>query len=124
MTATDITAFAPISGDVSVAYLTIENNTDDDLSITDVSSPQFGRVEIHETTVVDGVARMARRSALEVPRLGSAVLQEGGLHLMLLEPHQPIGVGDRISLQLSYAQGGMLIVDAVMRSRIPTGDSS
>ena len=124
VTATDVVAFAPVTGDVSVAYLTIENHTDEDVLIASVSSPQFERVEIHETTIVDGVARMSRRSALEVPRRASVALEEGGLHLMLLDPRSPVAAGDRVSLQLQYAQGGMLIVDAVMRSRLPAGESS
>lgn len=123
VTATDVVAFAPITGDISVAYLTIENHTDDAVVISEVSSPQFARVEIHETTIADGVARMSRRPELEVPRRGSVTLKEGGLHLMLLSPHKPIAAGDRVSLQLNYEQGGMLIVEAEMRSRVRTDES-
>ena len=71
---------------MSAGFLVITNNTDETVRITSVSSPQFKSVEIHETTVTDGISKMRELDALEVPAQGKVVLERGGKHLMLMRP--------------------------------------
>lgn len=78
---------APMPGmDMSAGYLTLTNNTADTITITDVTSPQFGKVELHQSIVEDGIARMVGLSHLEIPAGTSVVLEPGGKHLMLMQP--------------------------------------
>ena len=70
---------------MSAGYLVLTNNTNDPLHISEVRSPQFGSVEIHETTVTDGVSRMRELDGLDVPPQGSVTLERGGKHLMLMK---------------------------------------
>ena len=69
---------------MSAGFLVITNNTDESMRITKVSSPQFEAVEIHETTITDGVSRMRELPALVVPPESRLVLERGGKHLMLM----------------------------------------
>ena len=101
----------PIPGTyMSAGFFVLTNNTDEVISITSVDSPQFGRVEIHETTVTDGVSRMRELDALQVPAQGSVVLERGGKHLMLMQAQD---IGDSVTLQFVSGDAPVLSVDYV-----------
>ena len=98
LVASDVEITQPMPGrHMSAGFFVLTNNTDTDIRITSVTSPQFGAVEIHETTVADGVARMRELEALVVPARGSVTLERGGKHLMLM---QAADMGDSVELQL------------------------
>lgn len=98
LVASDVEITQPMPGrHMSAGFFVLTNNTDTDIRITSVTSPQFGAVEIHETTVADGVARMRELEALVVPARGSVTLERGGKHLMLM---QAADMGDSVALQL------------------------
>lgn len=98
LVASEVEVTRPMPGrHMSAGFLVLSNNTDAEIRITKVTSPQFGDVEIHETTVVDGVSRMRKLEALVVPARGSVTLQRGGKHLMLMRAGE---LGDAITLQL------------------------
>ena len=82
---------------MSAGYLVLTNNTAEPIRITGVTSPQFAAVEIHETTLEDGVARMRKLDTLVVPARQSVRLERGGKHLMLMRARD---LGDSVSLQL------------------------
>ncbi|MDJ0911241.1 MAG: copper chaperone PCu(A)C [Woeseiaceae bacterium] len=71
---------------MKAGYMTLTNNTDEAIRITRVSSPQFGRAEIHETFLEDDVARMRPVGVLTIPAGDAARLEPGGKHLMLMQP--------------------------------------
>ena len=71
---------------MSAGYLVLTNNTDEPLRITSVDSPQFGSVQVHETTITEGVSRMRELAELIVPAHDSVTLERGGKHLMLMRP--------------------------------------
>jgi len=69
-------------------------------------SPAAGRVEVHESTVVDGVMRMRRIEAVEVPAGTPVRLQPGGLHVMLLDLRRGLKEGDKVPLTLHFEVNG------------------
>jgi copper(I)-binding protein len=71
---------------MSAGYMTMTNNTGDAMTITHVTSPQFGSVEMHETVIENDVARMRRVEELVIPARGQVRLERGGKHLMLMKP--------------------------------------
>lgn len=81
---------------MSAGYFVITNSTDESTRITRVTSPQFEAVEVHETTISDGVSRMQELEALIVPAQSSVVLERGGKHLMLMRPGD---LQDSVTLQ-------------------------
>lgn len=93
---------------MSAGFLVITNNTDEVTRITRVSSPQFEAVEIHETTITDGISRMRELEALVVPARSSVVFERGGKHLMLMRPRD---LQDSVSLQFFNDDLPMLSVD-------------
>jgi periplasmic copper chaperone A len=93
---------APPHAEVSAAYLTIHNQTNQVRKFVGVSSPQFQKAELHQSIMVDGQERMRRISALTVEANGSVVLKPGGYHLMLIKPLQPLKAGDFVDLKLQF----------------------
>ena len=96
---------------MQAAYLELENTTRDNIRITHVTSPDFGTVEIHETTTVDGIARMR---PLDVPPRGSGRLERGGKHLMLMNP---VGAPESVTLEFHAGENLMLRIVAPVSSR-------
>lgn len=83
----------------------VENRCIKAAAIVSVRSAAYGSIELHETTRVDGVSRMRQLHQLTVEAKGSAVLQPGGLHLMLFDPLKPIAAGERVELRFKLADG-------------------
>ena len=116
---TDVTIFAPLPGSkMSVAYLTIANNTAEPLVISAITSPQFEAVEIHETTMTNDIARMRRIEALTIPPGRSTELREGAQHLMLMRPIGDPALGDAITLFIRDAAGGEVVVRSNLEARV------
>ncbi len=120
LVASDVEVTRPMPGmKMSAAFFVLTNNTDEPIRITSVTSPQFAAVEIHETTIEDGIARMRELDALVVPPSGSVTLERGGKHLMLMRPGE---LGDRVSLQLMSDDAPLLTIDYLFASASAPGD--
>lgn len=108
LVASDVHITRPLPGrHVSAGYLVLSNTTSKDIRITRVTSPEFGKVQIHETKIEDGVARMQALEELVVPAHGSVKLESGGKHLMLMRPDE---IEDSVSLQLYSGDAPVLTI--------------
>ncbi|MBN1378199.1 MAG: copper chaperone PCu(A)C [Gammaproteobacteria bacterium] len=96
---------APPGAQTMAAYMKIINDSDNEKAITAISSLEFGKVEMHRTSIEDGVARMRQLDALKIPAHSSLELVPGGIHLMLLEPEKEFMRGEMIVLYLTEADG-------------------
>ena len=106
LVAGDIEVTAPGPGvSISAGYMVLTNYSDGDILINSVSSPQFGEVELHETTVEDGVARMRPVPELLIRAGESVRLERGGLHLMMTRPHDDIE-----TITLNLHSGDLLLL--------------
>lgn len=115
---TDVVVLAPVPGStVSVAYLTFHNRGTRPLTIHDVSSTEFGRIEMHESTVVDEVARMRRLDSVMLTPGESLQFAAGGKHLMLMEPVAEPVPGTSITLLITYNEDDILILNAPLETR-------
>lgn len=65
------------------AYLTLANPGTDALTITAVTSPQFEAVDLHESRVENGVARMRPLPSVVLAGGATERFEPGGRHLML-----------------------------------------
>lgn len=106
---------APPTTRVLAAYMQITNLTDADLTITEITSPDFGSAELHRTVVEDGMARMLPVPELTVPATGSLQLAPGGLHLMLFDPVRPLAEGDSVTLVLHRSDGICITLSVPVR---------
>jgi copper(I)-binding protein len=73
-------------------------------------------VQIHETIIEDGIARMRPLPQLDVPPGGNVKLERGGKHLMLM---RPTGQSDAVSLQFYDGETLLLSVNSGYSARPP-----
>ena len=97
----------PIPGRrMSAGFMELTNNTSEAMTITHVVCTDYEKVEIHESTVEDGVAKMRRIPELVVPANSSLTLERGGLHLMLMG-----AAGEPDNVSLSFFDDDMLLLN-------------
>jgi len=105
----DVDITKPMPGrHMSAGFFVITNNTNEAIRVTRVESPQFASVEIHETTIEDGIARMRELGELLVPAHGNVTLERGGKHLMLMRPQD---LGETVTLHFFNEDIPVLTVD-------------
>jgi copper(I)-binding protein len=110
LVATDVVVTRPVPGmQMSAAYLSLTNKSDETIRISRVVSAQYESVQLHESIVKDGIARMRAIPVLEIPAGETITLKRGGKHLMLM---RPIGAADSVSLQFLDGDNLILAVDA------------
>ncbi len=108
LVASDVTVSGPMPR-MKAGYMTLTNNSDEAIVITRVSSPQFGRAEIHETVIEDNVSRMRPVEELTIAAGDAVSLEPGGKHLMLM---QPVDSPESVSLNLYTGDTLLLSVQA------------
>ncbi|MDN8578713.1 copper chaperone PCu(A)C [Corynebacterium bovis] len=89
--------------EMTAVFGELRNNSDEDVTITQVAGSIPGRFEIHE--VVDGAMR-PRSGGLTVPAHGTVTLRPGGDHIMVMDNRDDIAAGDAVSLTLTDSRGG------------------
>ena len=105
------------------AYLTLRNTGATPDRLLGGSTPAAARVEVHEMRMDGDVMRMRELQALDVPVGRSVKLEPGGLHLMLIGLRAPLGVGDKIPLQLHLDKAGTIdvVLDVQLKPIAPAG---
>ena len=100
-------------------YMTINNQSDSDVSIVSVSSPDFSSSMIHQTVIEDGLAKMRHHDELRVPAGQSVSLEPNGFHLMLMQPDRPLEPGDKVELVLEFSSGEIVVATVPVRAMTP-----
>jgi copper(I)-binding protein len=112
---------APPTSRVLAGYMTILNRGDEPVVITGIVSPDFDRTELHRTQIENGIARMIPVDSIPVPPGGKALLEPGGLHLMLFGPARVLQQNDIVRFELQYTGNARLAVEAQVTRK--AGDS-
>jgi len=95
----------PPGASVGAGYMTLTNNSDAVILITRVTSPQYGAVTLHQTSVEENVARMRAVAELTIPPGESVHLKPGGMHLMLMQQRHDV---DTVTLNF-HAQDKLVL---------------
>tara|TARA_Y100000768_G_scaffold105029_1_gene76958 strand:+ start:149 stop:574 length:426 start_codon:yes stop_codon:yes gene_type:complete len=115
---TNLEIYAPLPGNtVTSGYANITNNTDVTVSIDSITSPNFKTVEIHETIIVSGIARMIEIEQLTIPANNDVVLKRGGKHIMFFDPTENIKIGKNIKLNIKLSNNENLKLEVPAKSR-------
>lgn len=99
---------------VSGAFMTLVNNSATAYSLVSVSFGGAGVVEIHETSMVDGIMRMRKVDQVDIPANGSAELKPGSFHIMLIGLEKAMETGTTGSLTLTFSDGSQKTVEALV----------
>lgn len=86
ITVSDLTVKHGIGARPGVVHGKLSNHGRQAVRLTNVTSPSFGRIELHTHTKIDGVMRMRQVAELALAARATLELKPGGYHLMLFEP--------------------------------------
>jgi copper(I)-binding protein len=114
----------------TAAYMVIENKGASARSVVAVSSPDVGKVELHEMKMTtpakpDGMAGMSKGASMmtmmpvakiDVPAHGKATLAPNGYHLMLFGLKSKLAEGGKVSITLKLDDGSTVPVAATVRA--------
>jgi periplasmic copper chaperone A len=110
LTISDAWARATPPGAVTAAaYLRIDNGGDAD-RLLEVRSDSASDVQIHTMIEEGGMMRMTPLDDLRVPAGGSAILEPGGDHIMLIDIDAPLVPGETLEMTLVFEHAGELRV--------------
>ena len=122
LVAENVVVTAPASGmPMAAGYLDLENRSGAAVRITRVTSPQFEAVELHETAVENGIARMREIGALEIAHGERVRFERGGKHLMLM---RPTGVTQEVTLNFYSDDVLLMNVTTEFQAGVPSQNQS
>jgi len=99
----------------TAAFMTIHNAGDRDDALVSAGAPVAGRVEIHESKMVDGVMRMGRVDPLTIPAGGSVTLKPGSYHIMLMQLNTALVEDNMFPLTLTFRDAGKIEMDVPVK---------
>ncbi|MDP2259195.1 MAG: copper chaperone PCu(A)C [Caulobacter sp.] len=107
---------APQGGN-GAGFLSVTSTAPAPDRLVGASSPVAGRVEIHESMIMDGRAMMhPRPGGLPIPAGSKVELKPGGWHLMFIGLKRPLAIGDRFPATLTFQKAGKVQVEFVVQA--------
>ena len=85
-------------------------------TLTAASSPDAGRIELHDHQMTDGIMRMVKVPGIDIPDGQTVQLAPGGLHLMLFDMTVTPEETDTIPLVLTFENAGDINATAVLET--------
>src|SRR5918997_4583340 len=96
---------------IGAGYMRILNRGSEPDRLIGGSAAAAGGFALHETTNVDGVARMRPvESGLVIPPGATVDLSPGGMHIMLVDLKRPLKQGDTIEGTLVFERAGTVSI--------------
>jgi len=94
--------------------MTLVNSSETSYALTSVSFTGASMVEIHETSMNEGVMRMRQVSHIDIPANGSAELKPGSYHIMLMGLEKPMIAGTAETLTLTFSDDSQKTIEALV----------
>ena len=98
----------PPNSKTFAGYLKFTNRSSTEISIKELKSNAFEKIEMHSSLTKDGISSMKKLNALEIPANSSLNLKPGGYHLMLNSPNKMIKESDLIELMIYFEVEGSI----------------
>jgi len=100
---------------MTAAFMTLDNDGDEAVTLTGASAEFAGRAELHEMAAVDGEMGMRKIDELILEPGRGQLLQPGGHHVMLMELDGELAAGDEVELVLELSDGSEVTVTAPVK---------
>jgi copper(I)-binding protein len=105
-----------VDSDMTAAFGTLTNNTDEDVTLVAATTDASAMVELHEVVMKDGeMVMQPKEGGIPIPAGGSATLEPGGDHIMLMDVTRPIEPGDVVELDLELSDGSTITMTATAK---------
>lgn len=101
----------------AAGFFRLRNECTEPVTLVSVTSPRYGRVEVHQSVMQGGNWTMHRRNAVTVKPGETVVFQTGDLHLMLMDPDGPAEAGEQIPVVFHFEDGREVAATADVRKR-------
>jgi len=88
---------------VTSAYMSLENKSDETVVLTGASSSVSDRIEIHQHIMNNGMMSMRQVKQLSIKEQDQVILQPMGYHLMIFNVKKPLLPEENVSLTLHFA---------------------
>ena len=92
-------------------YLSVINHGAAGDRLLAVSTPVAAKAQLHSNIVEDGVMKMRPVEAIDIEAKGSATLEPGGVHVMLMGVRNPLEEGDAFAMTLTFETAGSVDVE-------------
>jgi periplasmic copper chaperone A len=102
-------------GATSAVYMTLVNPTGQADALIGAATDAAEIVELHLSSMDNGIMRMRPVERIDVPANGQAELMPGGYHVMLIGLTRDLDAGDTIDLTLNFEQAGALELSVPVR---------
>ncbi|HVG35503.1 MAG TPA: copper chaperone PCu(A)C [Pyrinomonadaceae bacterium] len=93
----------PPSQKITAAFMLIENHNAAEISLLSASTDAARVVELHEMLVEEGMMRMRKVDAINVPAGGVVKLEPGGYHLMVIDLNRELKAGAQVRVTLQFS---------------------
>jgi copper(I)-binding protein len=102
----------PAAGGNDAVFFRLVNTGNEADQLLGGESPVAESVEIHKTTMEEGVMRMEHIPGLELPAKGEVLLEPGGYHVMLIGVNSSLALGDTLPITLRFEKSGEIQMEA------------
>ena len=106
---------SPVASGNGAVYMKLANQGGLDDVLIGAQSDVATAVELHETKMDGGLMKMSPVSNIKIPAGGSANLEPGGYHVMLINLKQPLEPGQKVKLTLMFEKSAPLTIEAEVR---------
>ena len=106
---------SPPTATNGAAYMTVSNWGQVPDRLVEISSTVSVVVELHTHVPEGNMMKMRRLDAMEILPGTPAVLQPGGVHIMLIGLKQPLVAGQTFPLRLRFERAGEITVEVSIR---------
>ena len=110
---------APPNSEKFSGYLKLKNTSSDEIIINNLKSNAFEKIEIHSSSIENGISLMKKIDGLKVPIHSEFNLEPGNYHLMLMKLSKTLKVGEEIEFMLHFKHSGMVKVIAPVKEGKP-----
>jgi copper(I)-binding protein len=111
---------SPMATDMGAAYMTINSDADDELLGAKVDMSIAMMTQVHETIMGDdGAMKMQEVEKVDIKAGTPTELKPGGYHVMLMQLKAPLETGSTISVTLTFAKAGDIVVDVPVQEEAP-----
>lgn len=108
----------PHNAQATGAFMVIRNNGAAKIKIMGAESSLSRVTELHTHINEGGVMKMRPVPFIEIPAQGEAVLQPGGMHVMLIGLQEVLQEGAWVEITLVFEDGSRKLVKAEVRSPV------
>jgi copper(I)-binding protein len=105
----------PAAGGNGAVFMRLVNAGDEADQLVGGESPVAGTVEVHKTTMEEGVMKMEHIPGLEIPPKGEVLLKPGDYHVMLIDVGGSLVPGDTLPITLRFEKSGEMEMDVEVR---------